>query len=239
MKDGGRSELLRKYVLALIIFGVLAVIGLIAYGASTSIDFVTSGKFLINGKSFRFPVINYNGNVYVPLRLVGEKMYAEVDYDKKKELITIKQHSLEFDDIVEAPIPSIAYENKYKDGTPWMQELPLLQGSSCWNGCLEVTQTIGKWLSEAQYSPVLVKPGSSLVISYPAGIEPNKLAVLNVIDSGNGVEQSVEMTVLHNRVQLPKELGIYHILVNSDWELGFTSYVFAIHITDSHDLNEK
>lgn len=232
IKDGGLSEPLRKYVVALIMFGVLTVIGLIAYGASTSIDFVTSGKFVINGKSFRFPVINYNGNVYVPLRFVGENMYADVDYDNNKDLITIKQHSLEFDDIVEAPTPTIAYVNNYKDGTEWLQEIPMLQGSSCWNGCLEVNQPIGKWLAEAQYSPVRVKPGSSLVISYPAGIEPDKLAVLEVIDLGNGAEQSVEMAILDNRVQLPKEPGIYHILVNSDWETGFTSYVIAIHITD-------
>ncbi|MGG3279156.1 stalk domain-containing protein [Paenibacillus solani] len=230
---------MRKYVLALIMFGVLVVMGLIAYGASTSIDFVTSSKFVINGKSFRFPVINYNGNVYVPPRLVGEKMYAEVDYDENKELITIKQQSLEYDDIVEAPIPSIAYKNKYKDGTVWLQEIPLLQGSSCWNGCLDVTQPIGKWLSEAQYPPVRVKPGSDIVITYPAGMEPDRMTVFNVVELGNGAEQSVELVVLHNRVQLPKEPGIYHILVNSDWEAGFTSYAFAIHITDINGLNEK
>jgi len=213
-------------------FGVFVLVGLVAYGASSSIDFVTSGKFLINGKSLRFPVINYNGNVYVPLRLIGEKMYAEVDYDKTKELITITQQSLEFDDIVRAPVPSIAYENKYKDGTVWMQEIPLLQGNSCWYGCLDVTEPIGKWLSQAQYPPVRMKPESSLVISYPVGLEPDRLTVFNVIDSGNGADQSVEMTVLDNRLQLPKEPGIYHILVNSDWEAGFTSYVFTIHITE-------
>ncbi|QOT12068.1 copper amine oxidase [Paenibacillus sp. JNUCC32] len=223
---------MRKYVLVWLWFGLLAVIGLVAYGASSSIDFLTSGKFVINGISARLPVINYNGNVYVPLRLVGEEMHAEVHYDEEKELITIKQQSLAFDEQVEAPVPSIAYENTYKDGSVWMQEIPLLQGSSCWNGCLEVKDSVGQWVTEARYPPVRVKPDSNLVITYPAGLEPDRLTVFNVMDTGNETEQFVDMMVVNRRLQLPTEPGVYTILVNSDWKAGFTSYAFVVHITD-------
>lgn len=223
---------MRKYVLVWLWFGLLAVIGLVAYGASSSIDFLTSGKFVINGISARLPVINYNGNVYVPLRLVGEEMHAEVHYDEEKELITIKQQSLAFDEQVEAPVPSIAYENTYKDGSVWMQEIPLLQGSSCWNGCLEVKDSVGQWVTEARYPPVSVKPDSNLVITYPAGLEPDRLTVFNVMDTGNETEQFVDMMVVNRRLQLPTEPGVYTILVNSDWKAGFTSYAFVVHITD-------
>lgn len=223
---------MRKYVLVWLWFGLLAVIGLVAYGASSSIDFLTSGKFVINGISARLPVINYNGNVYVPLRLVGEEMHAEVHYDEEKELITIKQQSLAFDEQVEAPVPSIAYENTYKDGSVWMQEIPLLQGSSCWNGCLEVKDSVGQWITEARYPPVRVKPDSNLVITYPAGLEPDRLTVFNVMDTGNETEQFVDMMVVNRRLQLPTEPGVYTILVNSDWKAGFTSYAFVVHITD-------
>lgn len=223
---------MRKYVLVWLWFGLLAVIGLVAYGASSSIDFLTSGKFVINGISARLPVINYNGNVYVPLRLVGEEMHAEVHYDEEKELITIKQQSLAFDEQVEAPVPSIAYENTYKDGSVWMQEIPLLQGSSCWNGCLEVKDSVGQWVTEARYPPVSVNPDSNLVITYPAGLEPDRLTVFNVMDTGNETEQFVDMMVVNRRLQLPTEPGVYTILVNSDWKAGFTSYAFVVHITD-------
>lgn len=223
---------MRKYVLVWLWFGLLAVIGLVAYGASSSIDFLTSGKFVINGISARLPVINYNGNAYVPLRLVGEEMHAEVHYDEEKELITIKQQSLAFDEQVEAPVPSIAYENTYKDGSVWMQEIPLLQGSSCWNGCLEVKDSVGQWVTEARYPPVSVKPDSNLVITYPAGLEPDRLTVFNVMDTGNETEQFVDMMVVNRRLQLPTEPGVYTILVNSDWKAGFTSYAFVVHITD-------
>ncbi|MCI1778001.1 MAG: copper amine oxidase N-terminal domain-containing protein [Paenibacillus lautus] len=223
---------MRKFVLVWIWFGLLAVIGLVAYGASSSIDFLRSGKFVINGISVRHPVINYNGNVYVPLRLVGEEMHAEVHYDEEKELITIKQQSLAFDEQVEAPVPSIAYENRYKDGSVWMQEIPLLQGSSCWNGCLEVNGFVGQWVTEAGYPPVSVKPDSNLVITYQAGLEPDRLTVFNVMNTGNETEQFVELMVVNRRLQLPTEPGVYTILVNSDWKAGFTSYAFVVHITD-------
>ncbi|MEF7440803.1 copper amine oxidase [Paenibacillus lautus] len=223
---------MRKFVLVWIWFGLLAVIGLVAYGASSSIDFLRSGKFVINGISVRHPVINYNGNVYVPLRLVGEEMHAEIHYDEEKELITIKQQSLAFDEQVEAPVPSIAYENRYKDGSVWKQEIPLLQGSSCWDGCLEVSDSVGQWVTEARYPPVCVKPDSNLVITYPAGLEPDRLTVFNVMDTGNETEQFVELMVVNRRLQLPTEPGVYTILVNSDWKAGFTSYAFVVHITD-------
>lgn len=236
--EGGIEGDLRKYVWVWIWFGLLAVIGLAAYGASSSIDFLSSGKFEINGTTVRLPVINYNGNIYVPLRLVGEEMHSEVYYDENKELISIKQQSLAFDEQIEAPVPSIAYENEYKDGTVWMQEIPLLQGSSCWNGCLEVNDPVDQWVSEARYPPVSVKPGSNIVITYPAGLEPDGLKIFNVYDSGNGTEQYDEMMAVNHRVQLPTELGVYTILVNSDWETGYTSYAFVIHITDRDDLSD-
>ncbi|KZS43314.1 copper amine oxidase [Paenibacillus glucanolyticus] len=238
MKGGAEGDL-RKYVWVWLWFGLLAVIGLAAYGASSSIDFQSSGKFEINGKTVRLPVINYNGNVYVPLRLVGEEMHSEVYYDENKELISIKQHSLAFDEQIEAPVPSIAYEHEYKDGSVWMQEIPLLQGNSCWNGCLEMNDPVVQWVSEAEYPPVRMKPGSNLVITYPTGLEPDGLMISNVLDTGNGTEQYIEMMADNHRVQLPTEQGFYTILVNSDWERGFTSYAFVIHITDSDDLGDS
>lgn len=229
---------MRKYILVLILIGLFSVIGVVAYGASSSIDFLTSGKFVINGKTVVLPVINYNGNIYVPIRFVGEEMHSEVQYDERKEIIKIKQQSLEFDKQVEAPVPSIAYENEYKEGAVWMQEIPLLQGNSCWNGCLEVAGPVGHWISEVQYPPVAVKPGSNLVITYPAGLQPDRLSIFNIIDSGDETEKFVEWMLDNNRVTLPKEPGVYTLLVNSDWKAGFTSYAFVIHITDADERSD-
>jgi len=223
---------LRKYSLVWIWFGLLAVIGAAAYGASSSIDFLASAKFIINGKTVKLPVINYNGNVYVPLRLVGEEMHSVVHYDESKEIITIAQQSVKFDERVSAPVPSVAYEKKYK-GTVWMQEIPLLQGNSCWNGCMEATGPVAQWVSKAEYPPVSVKPGSNLVIKYPAGLEPDGLTVFAVYDSGSEKERFVEMMAEKGRLQLPKERGLYTILINSAWSEGYTSYALVVHITDS------
>lgn len=222
---------MRKYSLVWIWFGLLAVIGVAAYGASSSIDFLESAKFIINGKTVKFPVVNYNGNVYVPLRLVGEEMHSAVHYDENKEIITIAQQSVKFDERVSAPVPSVAYEKKYK-GTVWMQEIPLVQGSSCWNGCMEATGPVAQWVSQAEYPPVGVKPGSNLVIKYPAGLEPNMLNVYTVREISGKPEQLVEMKLDNDRLQLPEQVGTYTILINSNWNEGYTSYAFVVQITD-------
>lgn len=209
---------------------MLAVIGIIAYGASSSLDFLTSEKFIINGKKINSPVINYNGNIYVPLRFIGEEMHSAVQYDENKRLTIIDQLSVKYDERIFAPVPYVAYERKYKNGNVWMQEIPLLQGNSCWTGCIEVPGPISQWIDQAEYPPVSMKAGSNLVIKYPEGMEPDKLRVFTVINTSGLKEQYTEIFSNDHGLQLPKQPGLYNFLINSEWNEGYTSYAFVVNV---------
>ncbi|MCR8645953.1 copper amine oxidase [Paenibacillus sp. N1-5-1-14] len=232
---GGINGFLRAYSLVWLWFGLLGVIGLAAYGASSSLDFLTSQKFAINGKASQFPIINYNGNIYVPLAFVGEEMYSEVHYDDNKELIIINQQNVKFDEQISAPVPYVAYERRYKDGTRWMQEIPLLLGGSCWKQCIEVSGSVQQRVQQTEYPPVSVTPGSSVVIKYPPGLEPSNLKVYTVHDTSQGGEQTIELELINDRLHLPEQPGVYNVLIISEWKegyTGYTSYAFVVHITD-------
>ncbi|MEC0207906.1 stalk domain-containing protein [Paenibacillus ehimensis] len=220
---------MRKYIIASIVC-VFVVITVAAYGASSSLDFLTSEKFVINGEDKKLSVINYNGHVYVPLRFVAEQMAADVYYREDRRTTYIQQYSVKFDERTLAPVPSVAYEKKTDSGIVWMQEIPLLDGISCWLDCFKRPGTASKILEHAEYSPVAVKPESDIVITYPKGMVPEILEVFMETESVAGKKEGRAVPLDGNRLHLPQKTGLYNILISSAWEQGQTLYIFAIDV---------
>lgn len=223
---------MRKYIIASIVC-VFVVITVAAYGASSSLDFLTSEKFAINGKDKKVSVINYNGHVYVPLRFVAEQMAADVYYREDKRTTYIRQHSVKFDERLLTPVPSVAYEKKTESGIVWMQEIPLLDGNACWTDCFKPYTRPGpasEMIKQAEYPPVAVKPESDIVITYPKGMKPEIMEVTMEPESGAGKKEGKAVPLDGNRLRLPKKPGLYNILISSAWEQGQTLYIFAIDV---------
>ncbi|WP_205516324.1 copper amine oxidase [Paenibacillus sp. SYP-B3998] len=208
---------------------VLVLIGIVAYGSRATIDFLSSGNFIINGKFNENPIINYNGNVYVPIRFIAENMAANITYEAGKT-ISIEQTSVRFDELVSAPVPYVAYVRNFKDGRTWLQDIPLLQGNSCWSSCYHAPKPLSKFLAENEYPPVIVKPGSTLIIKYPQGMEPKQLDVLMGASLVDREEDYKEIKLDKGRLFLPENPGEYNILMNAIWDHGDTSYIFAVTI---------
>ncbi|MCP1308611.1 stalk domain-containing protein [Paenibacillus tyrfis] len=223
---------MRKYIIASIVC-VFVVITVAAYGASSSLDFLTSEKFVINGVDKRLSVINYNGHVYVPLRSVTEQMAADIDYREDKRTTYIQQQSVKFDERTLAPVPYVAYEKKTDSGIVWMQEIPLLDGNACWTDCFKPytrPSPASEIIKQAEYPPVAVKPESDIVITYPKGMEPLMLEVTMVSESDAGKKEGKAVPLGGNRLHLPKQPGRYHISIYSTWDQGQTLYIFAIDV---------
>lgn len=225
---------------------LIGLIGIAAYGASSSLDFRTTEQVIINGEANKILVINYNGNVYVSLRFVAENMAADIQYEADKRKIIIDQFSVKFDEQILAPVPYVAYEKKTRNGTLWMQEIPLLQGSSCWMGCVHVPESmsiidgkaghlpvefeIAHLIEQAEYPPVVVKPESDFVIHYPKGLEPKTLEVTLETISDNAQKEEKIMPMDGNRLHLPEKTGLYRITIRSKWDEGYTLYAFVVEI---------
>lgn len=223
---------MRKYIIASIVC-VFVVITVAAYGASSSLDFLTSEKFVINGVDKRLSVINYNGHVYVPLRSVTEQMAADIDYREDKRTTYIQQQSVKFDERTLAPVPYVAYEKKTDSGIVWMQEIPLLDGNACWTDCFKPyswPSPVSKIIEQAEYPPVAVKPESDIVITYPKGMKPLLLEVTMVSESDAGKKEGEAVPLDGNRLQLPKKPGLYHIRIHSNWGKRETLFIFAIDV---------
>ncbi|SCW65640.1 Copper amine oxidase N-terminal domain-containing protein [Paenibacillus tianmuensis] len=220
---------MRKYIIASIVC-VFVVITVAAYGASSSLDFLTSEKFVINGADKRLSVINYNGHAYVPLRFVAEQMAADVYYREDKRTTYIQQYSVKFDERILTPVPSVAYEKKTESGIVWMQEIPLLDGNACWTDCFKLPRSASEIIKQAEYPPVAVKPESDIVITYPKGMVPKMLEVVMESESGTGKKEGKAVPLDGSRLHLPKKPGLYNILISSTWERGQTLYIFAIDV---------
>lgn len=223
---------MRKYIFASIVC-VFVCITVAAYGASSSLDFLTSEKFVINGEDKKVSVINYNGHLYVPLRFVAEQMAVDIDYREDKRTTYIRQNSVKFDERILAPLPSVAYEKKARSGIVWMQEIPLIDGSSCWLDCFKPytgPSPASEIIKQAEYPPVAVKPESDIVITYPKGMKPLLLEVVMEPEPGAGKKEGKAVPLDGDRLHLPKEPGIYHISIYSTWKQGETRYIFAIDV---------
>lgn len=243
--------MLKKYVIASFVC-LIGLIGIAAYGASSSLDFRTTELVIMNGEANKVPVINYNGHVFIPLRFFAENMAADVQYEAGTRKIMIDQFSVKFDEQILAPVPYAAYEKKTRNGTVWMQEIPLVQGSSCWVGCvhvpgaLSITEEqaehlpvvmkpeseyeIAHLIEQAEYPPVVVNPESDLVIRYPKGLEPKTLEVTMEPLSANSQNEEKIMSMDGNRLHLPEKTGLYLISIRSNWHEGYTLYAFVVEI---------
>lgn len=202
---------------------------LLAYALSFSLDFLSSQKFVINGKESEFPVIAYNGHVYVPLCFVAENMASDVGYNASTGITSIDQHSIRFDDVVAAPKPEVVYEKRLGNGSVWMQEIPLLQGNSCWAGCIEDPRSDLTMLKQAEYPAVEVKPGAYIGIRYPEGMEPGRMEGSFITNAG-GKDKYMAINMDQGRIRLPGEPGVYFIMLRSYWDQGNTTYLFAVQI---------
>ncbi|WP_258959092.1 copper amine oxidase N-terminal domain-containing protein [Paenibacillus tyrfis] len=223
---------MRKYIIASIVC-VFVVITVAAYGASSSLDFLTSEKFVINGADKRLSVINYNGHAYVPLRFVAEQMAADVYYREDKRTTYIQQYSVKFDERILTPVPSVAYEKKTESGIVWMQEIPLLDGNACWTDCFKPytwPSPASEIIKQAEYPPVAVKPESDIVITYPKGMKPLMLEITMVSESDAGKKEGKAVPLDGNRLHLPKQPGRYTISINADWDQGKARSIFAIDV---------
>ncbi|MFB6365197.1 stalk domain-containing protein [Paenibacillus elgii] len=223
---------MRKYIIASIVC-VFVVITVAAYRASSSLDFLTSEKFVINGADKRLSVINYNGHAYVPLRFVAEQMAADIDYREDKRTTYIQQHSVKFDGRILTPVPYVAYEKKTESGFVWMQEIPLLDGNACWTDCFKPyswPSPASDIIKQAEYPPVAVKPESDIVITCPKGMVPKMLEVVMESESGTDKKEGKAVPLDGSRLHLPKKPGRYNILISSAWEQGQTLYIFAIDV---------
>lgn len=242
---------MRKYVIASFVC-LIGLIGIAVYSASSSLDFRTTEQVIMNGEANKVLVINYNGHVYVPLRFIAENMAADVQYEADTRKIMIDQFSVKFDEQIMAPVPYVAYEKKTRNGTVWMQEIPLVQGSSCWMGCVHVpgalTLTdeqaehlpvvmkpkseyeIAHLIEQAEYPPVVVKPESDLVIQYPKGLEPKTLEVIMEPLSVSAQKEEKIMSMDGNWLHLSEKTGLYLISIRSNWDEGYTLYAFVIEI---------
>ncbi|MFS0840591.1 copper amine oxidase [Paenibacillus sp. 1P03SA] len=218
-----------KKIIAAAALGLLALMSLLAYALSFSLDFLSSQKFIVNGKQTEFSVIDYNGHVYVPLRFVAENMVSDVGYNAITGITSIDQHSVRFDDVVAAPKPEVVYERRLRNESVWMQDIPLLQGNSCWAGCIQDPQSDLTMLEQAEYPAVDVKSGAYIGIRYPKGIEPNRMEC-SLITKAGGKEKYTVINMDQGRIRLPGEPGVYSILLRSYWDQGETSYLFAVKI---------
>ncbi|WP_217561158.1 copper amine oxidase N-terminal domain-containing protein [Paenibacillus sp. GbtcB18] len=209
--------------------GLLALISILAYALSFSLDFLSSQKFVINGREMEFSVIDYNGHVYVPLRFVADNMASDVGYNADTGITSIDQHSIRFDDAVAAPKPEVVYEKRLRNESIWMQDIPLLQGNSCWVECIQDSRSDLTLLKQAEYPPVEVKPGSYIGIRYTKGMEPQQMEC-SVITNEDGKELYKAIEMDQGRIRLPREPGVYSIVLRSNWEQGYTTYLFAVKI---------
>ncbi|SEG51702.1 stalk domain-containing protein [Paenibacillus sp. UNC499MF] len=219
-----------KKIIAAGALGLLALMSILAYALSFSLDFLSSQKFVINGRQMEFPVIDYNGHVYVPLRFVAENMASDVGYNASTGITSIDQHSVRFDDVVAAPKPEVVYEKRLGNGSVWMQDIPLLQGNSCWAGCIQDPRSDLTMLKQAEYPAVDVKPGAYIGIRYPKGMEPKRMESSFITNVG-GKEKFMVINMDQGRIRLPGEPGIYSILLRSYWDQGDTTYLFAVKIS--------
>ncbi|WP_405081516.1 copper amine oxidase [Paenibacillus chitinolyticus] len=218
-----------KKIMVAVVLGLLAFMSILAYALSFSLDFLSSQKFIVNGKDVEYSVIDYNGHVYVPLRFVAENMASDVEYREYTGIASINQRSTRFDDVVAAPKPEIIYEKRLRNGSMWMQDIPLLQGNSCWTECIRESRSELTLLKQAEYPAVEVKPESYISIRYTRGMEPQQLEC-SVITSAGGKELYTGIEMEQGRIRLPREPGIYSIVLRSNWEQGYTTYLFAIKI---------
>lgn len=220
---------MRKYIIASMVC-VLVVITVAAYGASSSLDFLTSEKFVINGVDKRLSVINYNGHVYVPLRFVAEQMAADIDYREDNRTTYIQQHSVKFGGQNFEPVPYVAYEKKTESGIVWMQEIPLLDGNACWTGCTG-PDPASEMIKQAEYPPVAVKPESDIVITYPKGMKPLPLQVTMASESDAGKHEGKEVPLDGDRLHLPKQPGRYTISIYAYWNKNQQARsIFAVEV---------
>ncbi|WP_157999773.1 stalk domain-containing protein [Paenibacillus elgii] len=224
---------MRKYIIASIVC-VFVVITVAAYGASSSLDFLTSEKFVINGVDKRLSVINYNGHVYVPLRSVTEQMAADIDYREDERTTYIQQQSVKFDGRNFAPVPSVAYEKKTESGIVWMQEIPLLDGYACWTDCFNPYKgsiPASEMIKQAEYPPVSVKPESDIVITYPKGMKPLHLEVTMASESDAGKKEDNAVPLDGDRLHLPKQPERYTISIYAYWNKSQqTRSIFAVDV---------
>lgn len=129
---------------------------------------------MINGQfkeldNKEYVTLNYNGHVYVPRRFVAENMSSDVKYDEATNTVTIQQSSVKFDNEVLAPVPNVTLE---KSDT----EIPILQGSSCWRGCVE-TIPPDQLVKAHNYKPISVPPSSKIAVKYPKALVPRVIDI--------------------------------------------------------------
>ncbi|WP_282940025.1 hypothetical protein [Paenibacillus sp. RC67] len=161
-------------------------------------------------------------------------MASSVNYDDSSNRISIKQSSAKFDKDLANPIPFVYYERNYEGGTVWIQEILLVQGSSCWYGCADAVKPYSALLKKFEYPPVEVVPGSSILVQYPKGMEPKSIKITRVIAEGSQndimYDRDEDMLFENEKILLPKEAGIYNLWIKSWWDSGDTSYFFAVEI---------
>ncbi|WP_162238514.1 stalk domain-containing protein [Paenibacillus sp. A3] len=224
---------MRKYIIASIVC-VFVVITVAAYGASSSLDFLTSEKFVINGADKRLSVINYNGHAYVPLRFVAEQMAADIDYREDERTTYIQQQSVKFDERTLVPVPYVAYEKKTDSGIVWMQEIPLLDGNACWTDCFQPytwPSPASEMIKQAEYPPVAVKPESDIVITYPKGMKPEILEVTMVSESDANKKEGKAVPLDGDRLHLPKQPERYTISIYAYWNKNQQArFIFAVDV---------
>ncbi|MFE5320554.1 stalk domain-containing protein [Paenibacillus sp. NPDC056579] len=222
---------MKKFVSGLLV-GLALSFCTAAYASSTFQDYLFSAKFIFNHipvpHDSEYSTINYNGHVYVPIRFVAENMAADIEYDGRSKEIHIKQSNVKFDDYTKAPVPFVYYDNQSETGLKWMQEIPLIQGSACWLSCID-TSRISSFLEYFDVDPTRVKPESNIIISYPKEMKPDILNASILIEEETSY-QTVPLTLVDQRLTVPKEAGKYLIWIKSIWSAGDTSYYFYIEV---------
>lgn len=228
---------IKKFMLG-IIFGLCLSLGSVVYASDSIQSILVNVNILFNGirkdVGSEYSVMNFQGHIYVPIRFIAENMNSTIDYDDRKKEIRIEQNSVKIEKGLAAPVPFVYYERKYQNGTLWNQEIPILQGSSCWKGCVDVIKPYSYLLKMVDYHPVVVAPGSSILIQYPKGMEPNSIRITRVIaqesESDMMSDRFEDMIFENQRIHLPNEAGTYNIWIKSLWTTGDTSYIFAVEI---------
>ncbi|WP_240420669.1 copper amine oxidase N-terminal domain-containing protein [Paenibacillus periandrae] len=229
---------IKKFMLGLI-FGLCLSLGSVVYASDSIQSILVNVKFVFNGIKkdigSEYSVMNYQGHIYVPIRFIAENMPSSIDYDDHKKEIRIEQNSVKIEKGLAAPVPFVYYERKYQNGTLWNQEIPILLGSSCWKGCVDVIKPYSHLLKMVEYQPVTVAPGSSILIQYPKGMEPSSIKIIRAIaqesESDMMSDRFEDMIFENHRILLPDEPGTYTIWIKSLWAAsGDTSYIFAVEI---------
>lgn len=126
----------KKIILSLgLIVIIVASVTLGAYAASDI-------KLLINGKQIKSDIVTVNGSNYVPLRMVGEALGADVKWDAPTRTIIINS----------GPVEELPTEGVYAAEGLTFYDVTVEEGTYGWDINAEVKNTSGKDVDAALFT---------------------------------------------------------------------------------------